>query len=356
MSNTTTTTQMGLIVPTVSVDPGPDYAVNINTDLGIIDVHNHTPGKGVPVPSSGLNINSDLTFQNNNLTLARSTRFQAQVIPISAASDVGAVYVAGADLYYNDTAGNQIRLTQGGAISGTAGSISGLTAPATASYSAVSKTFVWQSDVSTPANLDAASVILRNLSASSNGLTLSAPAALASNFTITLPTIPAATSFLGIDGSGNVISVGSVSQGITKSNLAPLGQSTSNTVNWTGTSSNIATICSVSITTIGRPIMLMLQSAGGATASYLSVFNTGSQTGGIIRIAIGSTSIVQQDLHASNYGGTFTQLIVPASMQHMDNQSAGTYVYLLQGYVANVFEGANQQFTMNNCKLIAYEM
>lgn len=371
MSVTITSANMGLPVPVVSVDPGPDYAVNVNTCLTTIDSHNHTVGKGVPVPSSGLNINSDLTFQSNNAVALRTARFTSQSNPLALGSDVGAVYVVNADLYYNDTAGNIVRMTQGGSVAGAAGSISGLVAPATASYSAVGKSFIWQSDVSTPANLDAGSVIFRNVSASSNGVTVQAPAALGVNYNLTLPLAPANTSFLGIDSSGNISAVASVTAGITKSYLAPLGQVVTSSVSWTGTSSNIATVTSLTITTTGRPVMIMLIGGGGITASSLSLFNTGSQTGGIVRIAIGSTSLTQQELHASNYSpnvtawstssisvtqNAFTQLIVPANLQHMDFPSAGTYTYLLQGYVDRSFEGANQQFSMTNVRLVAWEL
>lgn len=197
-------TNMNLPVPGVGVTFGPQWASDINNCLTIIDGHNHTPGYGVVIPPAGLNINSDLTFNNNNATALRSSRYQPQSNVLTLPADLTCVYVVGLDLYYNDGSSNNVRLTQNGAVAGAPGSIANLVAPASASYVSGSSTFVFQSNVNTPANLDGASVIIRDLTANSNGVTLSAPTALASNITITLPTLPIATSVLTIDPSGQI--------------------------------------------------------------------------------------------------------------------------------------------------------
>lgn len=220
MSNTISSPNMSLPVPVVGVDPGPDWADDLNSCLTLIDQHDHSSGNGVQITPSGLNISSDLTIGGNNLTNIKSTRFSAQGSPLAGASDLGCAYVSGVDLYYNDVNGNQIRLTQSGSIVGTSGSISGLVSPASASYSAGSATFVWQSGVNTAANLDARNVLLRNATASSNALTLSPPLAMGSNFTVTLPSIPGSQSFLSIDTSGNITGYAAVANGITGSMIA----------------------------------------------------------------------------------------------------------------------------------------
>ena len=200
---------MNLPVPVVGVEQGPDWATQINNCMALIDSHTHTTGSGVPINPSGLDINADLSFAGNNATLLRSTRFQNQVSTLSGVFDLNCAYSSGAggDLYYNDGSGNQIRLTQSGAVAGTPGSISNLVSPASATYVSGSQTFVWQSSANTAANLDCGSVIFRNITASSYGLTLTPPAALALNYTITLPAIPAVSgNFLTIDTSGNISS------------------------------------------------------------------------------------------------------------------------------------------------------
>jgi len=201
--NYTLSPNMSLPVPIIGVETGPNYATDINNALGLLDSHNHTFGQGVQIPSSGLNINADLTYGGNNATSLRACRYSSQTSPITAtAPDLYETYVSGVDLYYNDGNGNQVRLTQSGAVAGTPGSISGLASPATASYSAGSTTFVWQSAANTPANMDFESAILRNNAANSKGLTLSPPNSMGSNFTITLPSLPASTSVLTITNAG----------------------------------------------------------------------------------------------------------------------------------------------------------
>lgn len=211
---------MGLPIPSVGTEPGPQYANDINSSLTLIDLHNHTPGYGVQVPPSGININSDLTFGSNNATNMRAVRFTSQSSTLSASADNGAIYESGVDLYFRDGNGNNVRITQTGGVAGSVGSISGLVAPATASYSAGSSTFTWQSAANTAANMDFASAVLRNSTANSKGLTLAPPNAMGSNFTVTLPSLPGATSFMQIDTSGSISASSAVSAGLTGSNIA----------------------------------------------------------------------------------------------------------------------------------------
>ncbi len=201
--SSTISPNMNLVIPTVGGEPGPNYALDINSSLSVIDQHNHAFGNGVQITPSGLDINSDLAFNTQNATLLRSARFVPQSAALALPTDLGAIYVAGLDLYYNNTAGTAIRLTQNGSIVGTAGSISGLPS-GTASASYASGTFVWESATSTGANMDFASAILRNATASSHGLTLEPPSAMTADYTITLPSLPSATNIVTMDTSGNL--------------------------------------------------------------------------------------------------------------------------------------------------------
>lgn len=197
------TPNMNLTVPGVGVTAGPDYANDINASLNIIDAHDHSTGSGVPITPGGLNINADLAIGHNNLTQVRSTRYDLQITPLSLPADTACTYVSGVDLYFNDGSGNKIRMTQSGGVAGTPGSISNLVSPASAAYVALSGTFVFQSAANTAASMDVASVTLRDTTVSSLGLTLSPPV-LASNYTITLPTLPATPAVVTIDSSGNM--------------------------------------------------------------------------------------------------------------------------------------------------------
>lgn len=217
--SSTISPNMNLVIPGVGTEAGPTWASDINASLSVIDQHNHSSGSGVQINPSGLNINSDLTFNSFNAIQLRSVRFTPQPVALSGISDLGCLYEAGVDLYYNDGSGNQIQLTSGGSIVGTAGSISGLpSGTASASYSG--GTFTWQSATSTAANMDAASYVLRNNSASSKGLTLQPPNSMAADYSLTLPLTPGAQSFLSIDPSGNIAQYCVVDGGIIGANIA----------------------------------------------------------------------------------------------------------------------------------------
>lgn len=205
MADTNISPNMNLPIPQVGVDPGPDWALNINSSLTLIDNHNHSAGYGVQINPAGININSDLPFNGNDATILRSTRFQLQSAPITgAAPDLACLYASGVDLYFNDANGNQIQITSNGGIAGSPGSISNLTSPASASYVAANSTFVWQSAANTAATMDMRSIILRNSSANSKGLTLNPPAAMGANYSLTLPSLPGTQSFMTLDAAGNM--------------------------------------------------------------------------------------------------------------------------------------------------------
>jgi len=191
---------MNLIEPIVGQELGPQYAFDINNSLTLIDQHNHTPGYGVQIPTAGLNINANLNFNDNFITNLAGMVLTAQ---ISVPATNNTLYEFGDDLYYIDGIGNNIRLTQSGSVAGPYGNISGLVAPASATYVPVQQTFIFESNSNIAANLDAGSILLRNLSPNSTyALTLNPPAALAANYSITLPPLPSSQAVATISTSG----------------------------------------------------------------------------------------------------------------------------------------------------------
>ena len=200
MGTTIPSPNMGLPVPVVGQDLGPQWATDNNSCLGAIDSHNHSTGQGVAINPAGMNINSDLTFGGNNATGFRSLRLSVQPSALSLATDLGCLYVSGVDLYYNDESGNQVRITSGGTVNATSSGISSGTA--TASF--VAGVLVVNAASTTPANVQCASILLGNNSAGTNYATLSPPSALGSNYSLVLPTIPAVKSIMALDASGNM--------------------------------------------------------------------------------------------------------------------------------------------------------
>ncbi len=328
MSNITISPNMNLPVPIVSVDPGPDYASQVNNSLGLIDSHNHAFGNGVQINPDGLNINADLTINSNNLTNLRAVRFTSQATTIPATTpDIREIYVAGADLYYNDGNNNIVRITQSGGVAGSPGSISGLTSPASASYSSVTSTFTFQSGANIPANLDAGAITLRKISTGSPGITIAPSNSLSSSYSLTLPaTLPSTQSYATIDNSGNLatplplvrptgttVGVGGVAVS-SSCGFVPLSNATNTQI----------TPFTLTITTIGNPVMINFISDNSASGG--SLIETASTTN--MNFYNNGTGIATQTC-----GSPFTTVVVPgSSFSHIDTTVIGvpgTYTYTI---------------------------
>lgn len=195
---------MNLPIPVVGVDPGPDWANNVNACLTDIDAHDHTPGFGVAITPQGLNINSDLTMNTNNLIDIRASRYTSQGTIPSDPSDLNEVYVLNGDLYFIDASGNNVRLTQGGSPAGGAGSITGLPS-GTAGVNFAGSTYTFESATNTPATINVGSVGIAQTVLNGKRVTISANGAQAANYNLTLPAaLPATASSVVVDPSGNL--------------------------------------------------------------------------------------------------------------------------------------------------------
>jgi hypothetical protein len=203
MADTTPTIYMGLPNPNPGVATGPAWATDLYNSLVLVDAHDHTSGSGRQITPDGLNISSTLPLNNQLLTGAKAYTMavQGSLLP-GTGSTVGALYVNGVDLYYNDISGNQVRITQSGGVAGSPGSISGLISPASASYNPGSTKFVWQSDANVAARLDCGSIFMRNATAGSNALLLNPPTAMGANYSLTLPSLPVSTKIMTLDATG----------------------------------------------------------------------------------------------------------------------------------------------------------
>lgn len=372
---------MNLPIPLVGQTSGPEWANDINASLTLIDSHNHTPGNGVQIPPAGLNINTNLAFNNNSATNLQATVFTPQG---SYSTNYG-VHVEGVDLYYVDGNGNDVRLTSGGGVNATSSGISSGTA--TASF--VAGVLVANAAANTPANIQAASYLMGNNTANSKYLTLQPPNAMGSNYSLTLPSLPASQSFMAIDASGNISGYAPVSGGITGSNIAAstisgsnigvqtvmalnignatilgfniaantvtkinqvaVGQQISSSSGAAATSSTsyvAVTNLSVTITTTGRPVMVFLQPDGVGLSSLFT------SAGGNPSYAIkrGSTIIGE----FTGQPGTNPVLAPVSEITMLDTPSAGTYTYTVNYHGVSLGGSVNVQ--VNNAVLVAYEL
>lgn len=378
MSDVIISPNMNLPVPVVGQEPGPQWAIDVNNCFNSVDSHDHSSGQGVQITPSGLNISSDLTFLNHNAISLRTARFVAG--PTIGASDLDALYVNGVDLYYVDGNGNQVRITNGGSVAGSQGSISGLASPASASYNSSSKTFVWQSDVNTPANMDNASIILRNLSSASNGLTLNPPPAMGADFSLTLPNLPTpGTGSLTIDTSGNIgslqfsssvgITSGTIavqSQGITQDNILLRTNGTtvgvggfarsasSGSYSFVGTALTAVSNLSVTITSLGNPIFIGLIDDGLVSShSRIGCTDPSMTAESIIVIKRNGGVLVTAEIQQSTGSGGEAIFIPSSSFSHYDVTLGGTYTY--QIFIQGLSSGSVTTYVQNT-RLVAYEI
>lgn len=209
-----TTPNMGLLLPDPTITPGPTYASEIDDAFDLVDSHDHTLGKGVPIPANAININNDLPFNGYNLTTIRAARFNSQSAVLSTPQDINQLYVVNGNLVYNNQLGQPVQITLGAALDATSiGGIGGDFATSTASvfYTSADKTFTFWSNTNTPASIDAGNIIIRNDTLNSFGITLAPDPSIAADYQLTLPaTLPSATSSLQVDPSGVVSYTGGV--------------------------------------------------------------------------------------------------------------------------------------------------
>lgn len=372
---------MNLPVPAVGSTSGPEYATDINGCMTIIDQHTHAAGSGVLITPAAISINSSLPFQNQFATQLAGLTLTAQ---LSTPAN-NTIYESGNDLHFVDGLGNDIPLTANGGIAGSPGSIANLAAPASASYVAGSSTFVWQSNTGIAANMDSGPILIRNLSPNStNAVTLQAPAALASNYSITLPALPASQKIMTltsggamaapytVDGStitivsniigvpdngitGNKIANNSITDDkifngtITKPKLAALGQSiTSSSGNYSvSTSLTDITNLSASIITTGRPVWVGFQSDGSGSSSDITAVS-GTLKIQLLRdgVAIANYQIFTANGASSDAPGS--------SINYIDiNATANTHTYTAKAQYTTLSAGSA---FVRFVQLIVYEL
>lgn len=196
---------MGLPNPIPGVGPGPDYALNLQSSVNILDAHNHASGSGVQINPNGIYINAALPFNGNPATLLGYLGISPQGTGVATPVN-DSLYASGVDLYFQDGNGNAVRITSGGSVNATSSGISSGTA--TASF--VSSILVVDQSAGVGAAIDAATYILRYNGSyptpSGNYILLSAPSSLATGYQLTFPGITPSSSgaLLTSDTSGTL--------------------------------------------------------------------------------------------------------------------------------------------------------
>lgn len=383
------TAGLGLLLPVPGAtpglgvaSPGESWLELLNTALNIIDGHDHSTGKGLPVASASFSVTSPLSFNGYDATAMRTVRFTDTVSFTSA--DLGCIYRNGADLYYRDTAGNAVRITSGGAVNvGATGSIVGMTGSSTVTYVDGTSSYLFQKDATTFANLRGGSVFLRRVvSGVTAEVELRSPTLSPGSYAIIFPpSLPGSQTLVTLAAtgdmatiawsstvqlSGGAISVAPASIGnthlavnavstdrivdgsVTKAKQAAVGQVTS-AGSGVFTTSSAAFVAvpnlSAAVTTVGRPVQLVLQP--DAVASSVKGFHFSPvlppapaiipadvTTHAALRIMRGAVEIFRVGILYRTYADTAYAMIMANEAIHnlvvVDAPAVGTYTYAVQ--------------------------
>ncbi len=185
------------------------------TTFPVIGAHDHTTGKGVKVPTAGLNINADLSFASAYaLTNMLAVDFAA-VAPASVAGYAGAFFVNSSDsnnLYFRTVSGSNVKVTDGTAlnVAGFAGGIGGdyTSSSALVAYVAANDIYTFKGpDPGSGRPWEALATghhdFYEQATTVANRVRIQSPAALAASYALTLPAaLPAASSVVLLSSSG----------------------------------------------------------------------------------------------------------------------------------------------------------
>ena len=354
-----TSPNMGLTIPTPSVTLGPEWASDISDDFDIVDAHDHSSGKGPRVPASGLDINADLPFGGNSPTGMASAQFSDQTTEITTLTDT--LYFLNGDLYVLDGNGNSVRITENGALSAAGtGTIAGLPS-GTASAAFAASTFTFRSSTNRYATMAGGPVKLRRADEDNpNGITLQ-PAAATATQTLTFPAaLPAATQFMTMDASGGIGYTPALSQGITRAMQAAVGQQVSSSTGaFTGTSGTpgeTITNATVTLTTTGRPVVIMLVPDGSGNSASVRLRSTSGAGSINLWVAVSGSATDTIGLISLSTGTTAASpdwaMWPPSALSTVYVPAAGTYTFTAKIQL----NGSVTTYAAIYCKLIAWEL
>lgn len=308
------TPNMDLNLPVVSLTLGPQWASELNAALELVDSHDHTTNNGVRIPTAGIQLNADLTFNSFAATELDRTSYTDQ---IAALTDLRSIYTVNGDLYYTNTAGDQVKITAGNALNSTPGAISGLgDGGSSGVYYNDTDTLSFYYESTAQAKLDISTVQIHPYEvgpgpsftpvAHPEYIALTAPTSLAASYDLTLPAAtPSRTLPLTVDVTGQMIYgfaagtaadpslafTGDLNTGIYNSAADNLAITTGGTARFTvGTSGITNTL----------PLYSPIGSAGTPTYSFAGDLNTGIyasnademsfSTGGTSRLTVNTST------------------------------------------------------------------
>lgn len=275
----------------------------IITNFSTIDSHTHTAGDGVAISVAALNIDSDLPLNSFALTETKNIRFNNE---FSDVSSTRSLYVKSNELVFRDGAGNVIPITAGGSVNAGTGSITGLVAPASLTYSSVLGTFQFYKDSNVYAELESSNISLSQLNGDPNKyVTLAAPA-ISTSYTITFPaSAPAANDYILAATTAGVTSwKPALFRGSISNQQIPYFNSSTNSANGITIENNEILLGNGGVPASGQLTNAYVAAAAAIAGTKISP-NFGSQavvtTGNISGAAItGSSLVTAESLSVTN--------------------------------------------------------
>jgi hypothetical protein len=379
---------MNLTLPTVSQTPGPSWANQINSDLTVIDSHNHTTGNGVAITTAALDIDDDLSFgQNAALNLSSIGLVNQASTPNSLR-----LYVTGNDLWYSYDGITPVQITTGGSIAGATGNISGMSPPAAVIFDSGTGTFTFWSNQSLNQQATLVSAQLRLRASIVAAPVTIAASASGSTYTLTLPDAPpgsagligfssggalsavTANSTLTITSSSITVATNGITptqlnasavttakianNAVTQAKMEMKSPSSSNVINQT-ISNNLTyppvANSSFSISLVeGRPVWIFLQSNYGSSGNVVS---TDSPSGNNIKVRVTDPSTAYSDISEITLGNnqTYAPSIVSCVYVPM---FTGSHTIELRAKTngLGVFPSPPYVLTINNVRLNAFQL
>ena len=322
MSDFILSSNMNLPIPIVGITSGPNYAIYLDSCLNRVDGHTHLTGSGVPITPAALNINSAVDMLGWSLINTEAVEFSLQT---SSPSNSSIFSKTDGNLYFTNSTGGVVQITNGLQVNASSsGIISG-----TASAAFSSNVLVVNEATSTPANIQAGSILIGNNLINSNFVTLSAPSALGSGYTLVLPAIPAQKNVMTLDASGNMSSItyDQVGQSMTSVGADAIGSSMS----------------SVGANAIGSSM-----SSAGADAIAASRTRAVAATVGVGGVAISSAITFSNS--STEYGSSPEAVTITTS---------GRPVYIgltYGGYISNSFGYGSLALSINGSLLYGQDV
>jgi hypothetical protein len=362
------TTNIGMELPTPGVTgalgveiPGASWMELQNEAFRKVDAHNHGGAGGAPIDASALLIAADVSFNGYRAIDLGSAQFIAGAATAAARS----IFFYNGDFWISNGSAVPVRLTNGASIAAAAGNITGLSGSAAITWNSGLGVFIFESTSGTKAGIYCGPLSIFEPVSGGKKATISVPAGLAADYSITLPSaLPATTKVLTMSTSGvitpsdafvdnatiqSVAGILSVKDlGITQAKLAAksMVSSTANGGQFeTGTTYVDVTNITLSFTATGtRPVVLVLVPDGTLPGQMGA--EAGISTFRFMRDAVVISEFVCQAPGAALHYATLSNPLC------FDAPVAGAHTYKLQ--MKSGGSGATAYF--QNMKLVAYEL